>query len=253
MAQRDARSDWQAFAAEEIPTKHDFRPLEFVLADVMATFGDSRPPAILDAGCGSGVFSQMIFHKGFSVVGVDINKSAITQALQSTAGLRQASDGASGRRLDFLCGDILSSDCRALQVGSFDGVICQLVISIVGPGHDRAALLANLYKALRPGGYLYLSASGVSDDINPMYAELYRSDAEVTNEQHTYVSRNDQGKALYFTHHFSEEELHQLLKNAGFTDQRIDKKREKSSRRNTQSAYFFYCCCRKPLAPKYLY
>jgi SAM-dependent methyltransferase len=246
MTHRDARSDWQAFAADAIPTKANVRPLETVLADIMATFGEAGPPSILDAGCGVGVVSGFIYSKGFSVVGVDINQSAVVQALRSTAALSQASDASSGRRLDFFCEDILNPDCPAIQAGAFDGVVCQLVISIVGPSHDRAALLANLYKALRPGGYLYLSASGVSDAINPLYAELYRSDLEITKEQHTYVSRDDHGRGLYATHHFTEEELNRLLQYAGFTDKRIHKQRETSSRRTSESAYFFYCCCRKP-------
>ena len=251
MPPRDARSDWQAFAAEAIPTKTDFGPLEIVLTDIKTTFGESQPPSILDAGCGVGVISRYLYSKGFSVVGVDINESAINNARKSTVGLRPASDGPSGRHLDFFCGDILSPDCPTMQAGAFDGVICQLVISIIGAAHDRAALLTNLYKALRPGGYLYLSASGVSDDINPMYAELYRSDAEITNEQHTYISRDDQGRGLYATHHFTEEELSQVLQHAGFTDRRIFKKKETSSRRTAQSAYFFYCFCRKPLVTEH--
>lgn len=120
------------------------------------------------------------------------------QAHQTSAGLRQASGDPSGRQLDFSCGDILSPDCPTIQAGALDAVICQLVISIIGTAHDRAALLANLCKAHRSGGYLYLSASGVSDDINPMYAELYQSDAEITNEQYTYVSRDDQDKACTY-------------------------------------------------------
>ena len=90
MTQRDARSDWQAFAADAIPTKANVRPLETVLADIMATFGEAGPPSILDAGCGVGVVSGFIYSKGFSVVGVDINQSAVVQALRSTAALSQA-------------------------------------------------------------------------------------------------------------------------------------------------------------------
>jgi SAM-dependent methyltransferase len=247
MNQQDARSHWQVFSVEAIPTKTNLAPLDIALADVMATFGDAGPPSILDAGCGVGVVSRFVYSKGFSVIGVDINQPAVEHARHSSAALIRASDAPSCNKLEFFCDDILSSACPSIVAGAFDGVICQLVISIVGPGHDRAALLANLYTALRPGGYLYLSASGVSDDVNPTYAELYRSDLGITKEMHTYVSRDDQGRGLYVTHHFSAEELSQLMLNAGFTDIRIDKRRETSSRRKTQSAYFFYCYGRKPV------
>jgi SAM-dependent methyltransferase len=247
MPPRDARSDWNAFAAEVIPTKTDFGPLEIVLTDIKMTFGLARPALILDAGCGVGVLSRYLYFKGFSVVGVDINESAINSARQCTAGLNEPSDDRSNRSLDFVCADILNPASPVIQGNTFSGAICQLVISIIGTDQDRVALLTNIFKALRPGGYLYLSASGVSDDINPMYAELYKSDLEITKEPYTYLSRDDQGRTLYATHHFSEEELKCLLQSTGFRGIRIDKKRETSSRRTSQSAYFYYCYCRKPL------
>lgn len=247
MQPRDARFDWKAFAAEAIPTKTNFVPLEIVLTDIKTTFGEARPALILDAGCGVGVVSKYMYSRGFSVVGVDINESAINNARKSTAGLIKVSDERLTRYLNFSYADILRPASSVIQANAFSGAVCQLVISIIGTDQDRAALLTNLFNALRPGGYLYLSASGVSDDINPMYAELYCSDLEITKEPYTYLSRDDQGRALYVTHHFSEEELRDLLQAAGFSDIRIDKKRETSSRRNSQSANFYYCYCRKPL------
>jgi len=115
----------------------------------MVTFGETRPPSILDAGCGVGVFSELIYNKDYSVVGIDGNQAAVIQVLQSTAGLRQASDGLSGRHLDFFCGNILSLDCPTTQASGYDGVLCQPVNSIIGTAHDRAALLTNRYKAHR--------------------------------------------------------------------------------------------------------
>ena len=246
MPPRDARSDWKAFAPEAIPTKTNFGPLEIVLTDIKATFGEENPPLILDAGCGVGVVTRLIYSKGFSVVGVDINEAALRFARESISEWKELSEDLPARSLHLIHGDILSLFSSEIEAGVFSGAVCQLVISIIGTDRDRAALLANLYKALRPGGYLYLSASGVSDDINAQYAELYKSDPEITKESYTYLSRDDQGRALYATHHFSEDELKKLLLNAGFADIRIDKKREVSSRRSGQAAYFYYCCCRKP-------
>lgn len=249
MPPRDARSDWKAFAAEAIPTKTNLGPLEIALADVMATFGEAGPPLILDAGCGVGVVTRLIYSKGFSVIGVDINESALHSARVSTVAWMELSEGHSEHFLDFRRGDVVTQAPPAMEAGAFSEVVCQLVISIVGTAHDRIAMLANLYQALRPGGYLYLSDSGVSDDINPMYAELYKSDFKITMERHTYVSRDNQGRPLYTTHHFSEKELRQLIRAAGFCDIQINRQKETSSRRSSQSAYFYYCSCRKPNNP----
>ena len=97
---------------------------------------------------------------------------------------------------------------------------------------------------LRPGGRLFLSASGVSDTINDGYARLYAEDFPLTSERHTYLSRNDHGEVLYSTHHFTEEELRDLIAAAGFDDIAMVTERETSSRRPGEAAFFLYATCR---------
>ena len=242
MPLRDARTDWQALTPEAIPTKTNLDSLEIFLNEITARFGKEGPPLILDAGCGVGVVSRYIHAKGFSVIGVDINASAIKKAREFKAPSKELP----ARPIDFIHGDINGLASQTIPTEAFSGVVCQLLISIVGTEDDRAALLASSFLALRPGGYLYLSASGVSNDINPMYAQAYESDRPLTKEPYTYLSRDQEGRALYATHHFSEEELERLMRQAGFVDIHIDMKMETSSRRKNQSAYFYYCSCHKP-------
>jgi len=128
----------------------------------------------------------------------------------------------------------------------FDAAVCQLVISVIGDAADRAQLLSNTLRALRPGGSLFISLSGVSDDINPAYAELYRRDAAATGEFGSYFSRDAEGRVLYRTHHFSAEETHVLLSDAGFIDIHIDEHIEVSSRRHDQRTRFLYVTGRTP-------
>lgn len=45
---------------------------------------------------------------------------------------------------------------QSTTTDAFCGAVCQLIISIVGTEQDRVALLTNGFKALRPGGCLYL-------------------------------------------------------------------------------------------------
>ena len=132
----------------------------------------------------------------------------------------------------------------AIEGGPFDVVICQLVLSIIGDARNRHNLVRHARSNLRRGGWLYLSASGVSDAINPGYARLYAQDFPVTGEQHTYFSRDADGRILYATHHFTREEMLTLLDGEGFEEMSVTTEREASSRRPDEAAYFLYATCR---------
>lgn len=120
------------------------------------------------------------------------------------------------------------------------------MISIIGTVNDRLNLLRNSFSALKPNGWLFLSASGVSDSINKNYEKLYNADYDSTMEHYTYFSRNKQGEILYITHHFSEMELKSLISDVGFDRIEIKCSREASSRRPDEAAYFLYATCRRP-------
>ncbi len=181
-------------------------------------------------GCTSG---------GFSVVGVDISRAAV-----KTASELFATADAPGHSLRFEEADFAADDPPRITGSSFDLVVCQLVLSIVGDARHRRNLLRHLRRNLQPGGWLYLSASGVSDAINPGYARLYAEDFPLTGEQHTYYSRGEDGSILYTTHHFTAEELMALLEAEGFQQISVTTERESSSRRPDEAAYFLYATCR---------
>jgi hypothetical protein len=114
------------------------------------------------------------------------------------------------------------------------------VISIIGTLQQRVNLLRHVREMLRPGGRLFLSASGVSDTINPGYARLYADDFPLTGERHTYCSRDGHGTVLYTTHHFTADELTALVAAAGFRAITVTTERETSSRRPDEAAFFLY-------------
>jgi hypothetical protein len=118
------------------------------------------------------------------------------------------------------------------------------VLSIIGDDRNRNNLLRHIRALLRPDGWLYLSASGVSDAINPGYARLYAEDVHLTGEQHSYLSRNERGEVLYMTHHFTADELVQQLEATGFGEISVTTEKEASSRRPDEAAYFLYATCR---------
>ena len=235
---RDPRDDWRRFDAAAIPSKDSTPNLDSFLHEVK-TEAAGRPLMLLDVGCGSGRLSRRLFEQGFSVLGVDINAGALHAAEHNAA-----SADTVDRSLRFAVADFAEDASPQLDGGPFDVVVCQLVISIIGEVRHRANLLRHARENLRPDGRLFLSASGVSDTINAGYARLYAEDLPLTGERHTYLSRNDRGKVLYLTHHFTVDELTSLLEAAGFDEISVVTERETSSRRPDEAAYFLYATCR---------
>lgn len=237
MSIRDAREDWRRFDAERIPSKASTPQLDSFLAGLPATDRKGLPLALLDVGCGTGRLSRQLYDRGFSVLGVDVNADAVRIARKLAV-----SADATGRQLRFEEADWSSNHAPQLG-GPFDVVVCQLVISIIGAPSQRMNLLRHVCHALRPGGWLYLSASGVSDTINAAYARLYAEDFLLTGERHTYLSRDDRCEILYMTHHFTVDELTGLLETAGFGRISITTEQESSSRRPDEAAFFHYVTC----------
>lgn len=236
---RDAREDWRRFDAGRIPSKAATPQLDAFLAARKETAPEHPPLAVLDVGCGTGRLSRRLYDRGFSVLGVDVNPDAVRVARQLAV-----PPDAAGRWLRFEEAECAADRGPRLEGGPFDVVVCQLVISIVGDARNRSNLLRHARDNLRPGGWLYLSASGVSDTINAGYARLYAEDLHLTGERHSYLSRDERGEVLYMTHHFTADELTSLLGAAGFGRISLTTEKESSSRRPDEAAYFHYATCR---------
>lgn len=237
---RDAREDWRRFDAETIPSKESTPQLDGFLESIRVASSGGPPLMVLDVGCGNGRLGRRLYERGFSVLGVDVNTDAIHAARKLAVPGTE-----SGRWLRFDAADCAGDASPAFAGGPFDVVVCQLVLSIIGGADSRRNLLRNVRHALQPGGWLYLSASGVSDTINPGYARLYAEDVQLTGERHSYLSRNECGEVLYMTHHFTVDELVGLLEATGFGDIRVATVKEASSRRPDEAAYFHYATCRR--------
>lgn len=224
--QRDHRKDWREYPVDIIPTKDKLPDFLYDLLE------KEKVKTILDFGCGIGKFAIELYQKGYSVAGVDINPRAIEKAKEEA---KKVIDTSSSNYLRFYIGDINLQ----LEEAPFDIIILQLVISLIGGVKERKQLLQTCRNLLKQNGLLYLSASAVSDDINPKYKEIYQRDFPVTKEMYTYFSRDSDGRILYVTHHFTVKELKGLLQ-SNFKEIRIRKEKEASSRRADEAAYFFY-------------
>lgn len=237
---RDPRDDWRRFAVAAIPSKRATPHLDRFLAERGSAAEARQPPSLLDVGCGDGGLARRMHAMGFSVVGIDVNPAAVRTATELAGGV-----DSTGRRLRFLEADVAGDASPPIAGGPFDVVVCQLVLSIVGDRHHRANLLRHVRENLRPGGWLYLSASGVSDAINAAYARLYAEDFPLTGERYSYYSRDEDGRILYQTHHFTTAELETLLASAGFEAVEVAVERESSSRRPDEAAFFLYATARR--------
>lgn len=243
MSGRDARQDWRQFAAAAIPSKTSTPRLDAFLDGSVPAGDRGGRPTLLDVGCGDGRLALRMHDRGFDVTGIDVSDRAVEAAR------RLAADRG---RLDhpprFAVADAAAGDTPVGLGEPFDVVVCQLVVSIVGGPADRDRLLRNCAALLGAGGRLFISASGVSAEVNADYARLYAEDAALTGEAFTYFSRDDAGRVLYATHHFSEAELRGVIAAAGFVDIAIEAVLEASSRRPDERAIFLYATATKPSA-----
>ena len=106
---------------------------------------------VLDAGCGPGKTVDYLHNHGrHRVVGLDLNRD-----------LLPANSFAPDSRIIFTCADT----CHLpLGSGILDAVLCECVLSLVSEAEHA---LAEFYRVLKKGGYLYYSDMFVRKNINP--------------------------------------------------------------------------------------
>ena len=257
---RDPVADWKAFSAKLIPSKGIHLPTLF--HQTVDALQKQKHPSllnILELGCGCGALAHSLLQSGHNVTGIDINEQAIEMAKEQQQKQQQMNGTGRGR---FLMADVTKetfsllhfnfddngdNDSYSLKNIVYDFCILQLLLSIVGGPPERLKTLKNAFSLLCEEGTLYLSCSGVSDDVNPNYRRLYQKDVKETGEKHSYFSRDaDSNEVLYTTHHFTAPELESLLNRAGFHNICIQKHKEASSRRPTEVAYFLYATAKRP-------
>jgi 2-polyprenyl-3-methyl-5-hydroxy-6-metoxy-1,4-benzoquinol methylase len=110
--------------------------------------------AVLDAGCGSGVFSMIAAEQAGSVLGIDGSAQMIAIAEREAA-----RRGLANIRYETAMLDTLSTH----QAASVDAILSSSVLEYV-PGYD--SVLAEFQRLLRPGGTVIVSM--------PNAASLYR-------------------------------------------------------------------------------
>lgn len=115
---------------------------------VLALTGDPEGLAVLDAGCGPGLYAEELLRRGAVVSAIDASEEQLRLA---RARLPESTDihrAVLGEPLPF-------------PDEAFDLVICALVIHHV---RDRAAAFREFYRVLRPGGRAIVSTQHPTTD-----------------------------------------------------------------------------------------
>jgi SAM-dependent methyltransferase len=155
---------------------------------------DGCPPdgTVLDAACGTGKYFGMVLESGRRVVGTD----------QSTGMLARARGRYPQVPLERVGLQELAFE------GEFDAVMCIDAMENVPP-EDWPRVVANLRRALRPGGRLYLTVEEVDD------AELDRVFALATAEGLPVVRGEETAKDAGYHYYPSREQVAAWLADAG--------------------------------------
>lgn len=112
---------------------------------------------ILDAGCGTGIFTSDIISKGASVTGLDISRPMLKKALRKT-----------GNGFNCICADMLKlpfKDC------AFDKTVSITAIEFI---KDAAQALRELARVTKPGGAI---VAATLNSLSP-WAEKRKKDAK---------------------------------------------------------------------------
>lgn len=180
--------------------------------------------ALLDLGCGPGLYATQFAERGLRVTGMDFSRRSIAYATQAA--------GQSGRHIQYLYQDYLTMDYQ----NAFD--IITLIYCDFGalPPDKRRVLLQKIVAALKPGGLFLMDAftprqyAGFKDDVGATFKqqgfwrpEPYlcikrnkRYDAGLFLEQYFVLTEREQQSYLLWNQAYTQPNLAAELHPAGF-------------------------------------
>ena len=165
------------------------------------------PGRLLDLGCGTGRLCLHFAAKGYDCVGVDLSDEMLAKAREA----------ASGFAIRFLNANLVT--LTELPDATFDYAACLFsTLGMVRGAGNRAKVLANAFRLLKPGGRFVLHAHnrsfrglGLGVVMRHWWRGLRgRADAGDITMSQAY------GGAPLTLHHFTRREVSALLAGAGF-------------------------------------
>lgn len=125
----------------EFKPLHDINPLRLHYIDERVQLNGKR---VLDVGCGGGILSESMAHRGADVTAIDMGKTPL-----SVARLHALESG-----LDIDYQQITVEELAAQQPASFDAVSCMEMLEHVP---DPASVIQACQTLVKPGGSVFFS------------------------------------------------------------------------------------------------
>jgi SAM-dependent methyltransferase len=128
---------------------------------MLALAGDVADSRILDVGCGAGHYAAELLARGAEVIGIDGSATLLSHARDRLGDRAELRLHDAEEPLDFL------------DDASLDGALCALMLHHVA---NRAHLLGELHRILRPGGWLLVSTTHPTADWRHFGGSYYDHD-----------------------------------------------------------------------------
>lgn len=150
--------------------------------------------AWLDAGCGSGILTELLLTRGARAIGVDASGKMIQQATSFIGDHPNVSF------------ELISTvEDIDLETGSMDGVLCSSVLEYVSAPRE---CLMEFARVLRPGGVLIASVPNKQSPVRLVHTAAYHMTNLVGRPRPLYIR--------YSKHSFSRHGFGGLLNEVGF-------------------------------------
>ena len=125
----------------EFKPLHDINPLRLDFIDARAGLAGKK---VLDVGCGGGILSESMAHRGASVTGIDLGEAPL--------GVARLHAEESGVTVEYR--HISVEGLAAEEPGYYDVVTCMEMLEHVP---DPASVIRACSVLVRPGGYVFFS------------------------------------------------------------------------------------------------
>ncbi|WP_247002372.1 class I SAM-dependent DNA methyltransferase [Halosolutus gelatinilyticus] len=134
--------------ADEVRTNPYNADLEFPATSSLVPDVDGK--RVLDAGCGTGAYTEWLLDRGADVVGVDVSEAMLAHARE------RVGDRATFHRAD------LAAPLEFAETDAFDGVVSALALGYVEEWRESFSEFARI---LEPGGFFVFSTGHPFDQF----------------------------------------------------------------------------------------